>query len=280
MILLLLRLVLLELRRVDDVGGRSVTLHPRVIQHLLGSQPLARLLHEEGPDQALGIFRDVVPAGIVKVILHIHDLLEQRGGVVGVEGRVPAQQNVEDDPNGPHVNALVVAFTGQHLRGDITRGTARGHQLLLAKVLRKAKVGDFDDFVLVAPRREKVFGFQIAVGNIIFMQVCYGGHNLADNVCGVLLRVLPALHDLVEQFLSFHQLHDQVELLFVLVHVKQLQNVRMVKLLHDLNLPLEQLDIVALHHAFLDTFDGVLLSAFLLRPLHHNGETTAPNFLA
>src|SRR5690606_41948538 len=43
---------------------------------------------------------------------------------------------------------------------------------------------------------------QVAVGNVVLVQVRHGGHNLAYDVSRVLLRVLASLHDRSEEHTS------------------------------------------------------------------------------
>ena len=70
-------------------------------------------------------------------------------------------QNVNDDANRPHIYSLVVRLGGQHLGRDVARRAARGHELLLTKVLGETKVGNLDDLVLLVAGRKQVLGLHV-----------------------------------------------------------------------------------------------------------------------
>lgn len=144
----------------------------------------------------------------------------------------------------------------------------------------------------------------------VLVEVSHGGHDLHDDVGGILFRVHASLHDLVEELLALHpiiirsclrdqsklkieqrekkdarggkwvwgkmsdvQLHDEVELLVIFVDLVELEDVGVIKLLHDLNFSPQKLDVVALHHLLLNTLDGELATGLLVG-LVHDGETT------
>ncbi len=94
---------------------------PGVFGALLGRVSLRGVLHQQMADQILCVLRHILPAGIVKVVLHLHDLLEQRRSVVGVKRRVAAQQNVDDHTHRPHIDRVIVILVGQHLRKSAVR---------------------------------------------------------------------------------------------------------------------------------------------------------------
>ena len=112
-----------------------------MLKALLCGETLARFLHQQVADQILCGVRNVVPYRVVKVIFHVHDLqqdmrkeacihnrveinlFEQSRSRVGIEGRIAAQENVDDNANAPHVDRLVVRFGGQNLGSYVTRRT-------------------------------------------------------------------------------------------------------------------------------------------------------------
>jgi hypothetical protein len=144
------QLVHLELLR----GGLGAD-DPGVLQDLRGVEALLGVLDEQVLHEVLGLVRDGVPA-LAKLVLARHDLLEQRGVVVGVEGRVAHQQDVHNHTDAPHVHGLVVRLALEHLRCHVAGRAARGHHLLITKVLRQTEIGNLDHLILARAERQKI----------------------------------------------------------------------------------------------------------------------------
>jgi hypothetical protein len=225
---------------------------------------------------------------------------------------------VDDDTERPHVDGLVVGLGGEDLGGHVARRAAARLQLVVGKVFAEPKVRNFDQLLFVGPRRQQILGpgerrevrrerrnrierlvdsdctnpiesqikhrsgdsLEVAMGDATLVEVFDGTDDLAHNVGRVLLRILAPLDNLVKQLLAVHQLHDEKKLLLALKHVKELQNVGMVHLLHNLNLPAQQLNVVPLHVGLFDALDCVTLRGTLFGALHHDTKASAANLPA
>lgn len=131
-----------------------------MLDYLLDFYPLALVHHQQPAHEILRLFRDVFP--VVSIELHPHavDLLLEVGLVVPLEGRVPAKQDVEDDPYGPPVYFFVVLLSAEDLRSHIERGTYQGrHEMgFIGYDLRDSEVNELDDSVLIPRRENTVLG--------------------------------------------------------------------------------------------------------------------------
>lgn len=134
----------------DDPGG---------LKALGGGWPLILVEDEDGGDELLGLVRDAIPIGAREVVVGAHDLFKDLLVVVAIERGETTEpidseieseksngdgQNVCDDTNGPDVNTVVVGRALENLRGHVVRGTARGLEGGLTKVLGESKVGDLE----------------------------------------------------------------------------------------------------------------------------------------
>jgi hypothetical protein len=92
------------------------------------AQAVGRVGTEEGPDEG----DEVVVGGDLErqVLLGGHDLLEDLGRVVVLEGSADVAQLVDHAPEGPVVGGLGVALGADDLRGEVLGGAADGERLL------------------------------------------------------------------------------------------------------------------------------------------------------
>src|SRR5689334_2639347 len=102
------------------------------------------------------------------------------------------------------------------------------------------------------------------MSNALRMEVLDRRHELSCDVRGVLLRVLTTLDNLVEQLLAHNQFHYQVKLVFVLVNLKELHDVRVVQSFEIGNLATQKLDIFTSNCSLLDDLDSHLLASLLV----------------
>ena len=97
-----------------------------MLQDLLGGVALQGVHHQAPGDQLLGGVGDVIPVGGVELEQSGQDLVEQLLLVVGPagEGRVAAEEDVQDNAHRPHVNLEINTWVSER--------TIRGHPLILA----------------------------------------------------------------------------------------------------------------------------------------------------
>ena len=95
MVLELLESVDVDLGQLLRLAVLGHVLDPVVLQRLLGRQPPLRLT-DQLVDEVLCVVRDLVPLFAVEVELPFLDHLQDFLVVVAVEGRVTAEQDVED----------------------------------------------------------------------------------------------------------------------------------------------------------------------------------------
>ena len=69
---------------------------PRVLKGLNAGESLLGVQIHQVPDEVLGRVGDIVPVGGIKLVLSLHDLLEELGIVVMVEWRVATQPGQEE----------------------------------------------------------------------------------------------------------------------------------------------------------------------------------------
>ena len=109
-------------------------------------------------DKILRLSGDVVP--LLTIVVedtasnHLQDLLI----VVTVEGRVPAEQNVEHAASGPHIAADIVVASEHLRRNVIWRASTRLHAMQPATVhnLRQAEVDNLQVSVCVLAHEQEV----------------------------------------------------------------------------------------------------------------------------
>ena len=96
--------------------------HPGVVDDLLHLYPVVLVDLKQPLDQVPRLLRHVLPVGRVELHPNVEYLASEVHLVVGFEGRVAAEQHVEDHPDGPPINFFVVLFAGQHLGSHVERG--------------------------------------------------------------------------------------------------------------------------------------------------------------
>ena len=118
---------------------------------------------------------------------------------LAVEGRIPAQQNVQDHATTPQV-ALVVIAALQHFRCNvIRRSILLCHLHTWCKRTSCAKVNDGDSCLLSRSIKEQVLRLEISVHDIPCVTVVDGTQHLLDDVCCVLLAKVLLLSDPLEE---------------------------------------------------------------------------------
>jgi hypothetical protein len=124
--------------------------HPRVPHYLLCSYSLPLINSQQSLHQVLSFLRHLPPVRRVKFNpLLIYFLLELNF-IVGIEGRVPTEKDVQDDPNGPPVYLFVVLLPTENFGGHVERSAhERRHEVgLVWDYLGNSKVDQFYHSVL------------------------------------------------------------------------------------------------------------------------------------
>ena len=118
-----------------------------MLETLLRGDPLGGVLLEHLADEVLGCIGDSVPVGGVESEWLLQDIAEDLFVIIAFEGRVPAEEDEEDDTETPDIARFVIA-TLEDLGGDIVGSTDDGvHALnfrLLRKTLRETEIDQFD----------------------------------------------------------------------------------------------------------------------------------------
>mmetsp|Transcript_22684 Transcript_22684/g.35057 ORF Transcript_22684/g.35057 Transcript_22684/m.35057 type:complete len:354 (-) Transcript_22684:144-1205(-) len=245
------------LARQVRVGGHD----PGVPQQLRGGLPLLVVHHQHLGYQVPRLLGHVVPVGRMELVLPPADLAEELVLVLVVEGRVAPQQDVRDHARRPQVRLPAVLEAAEDLGGHVTRGAAGLlHLPHLGDVAGEAEVGDLDVGVVLPRGQQQVLRLQVPVHDVVGVQVVQRAQQQGHQVARLLLRVLLLLHDAVEQLPAHHQLEDEDGLRALVEHVRQLDHVLVVQLLHDLDLVLQRLGVFRLQLRAVHNFGGPLLA--------------------
>mmetsp|Transcript_33455 Transcript_33455/g.75055 ORF Transcript_33455/g.75055 Transcript_33455/m.75055 type:complete len:302 (+) Transcript_33455:339-1244(+) len=180
---------------------------PLVLQALRRAQPPLGVDDEHLLDQVLRRVGDTVPVRGGEREISGADELEQLCVGVGVEGKKPAQHDVDHDPHRPDVHLRAVADGDtvgvDDFRCHVVRGSAySSHRLLLKEDLRQPEVCDLDGCVVrrlrVVGGIEEVLGLQISVGDAQAVQVSYRVQDVHGDFLSVLLLEAIVLDDAIQ----------------------------------------------------------------------------------
>jgi hypothetical protein len=263
-----------ELRHVlDDVAvegsGEGVVLDPGVLECLLRGDALRGCVREHLRDESLRLLRDALPVGVVERVLPgldcLHDL--DVGGTV--EGRVSAQEDVQDDSARPHV-ALLVVVAEEDFGSDVVGSAVLLVHLFSFLVLHgDSKVDDFELCVGLLGLDEEVLGFEVAVDDAFLVAVVDRRQDLAHVLCCLFLGERVELLYFVEELSSRAVLLDEVVVFVVLVELDEFDDVGMVETLEDAHLGQQFLSGLLLHGRLLDHLHGADDLGLLVRDETH-----------
>lgn len=86
-----------------------------------------------------------------------------------MEGELPANHGVEDNPSGPDIDLFIIALLVEHFRGDIGWGpTGIEHVLIGHDDLAESEISQFNLQYLMCIRvlfYQYILGFQVSVDN-------------------------------------------------------------------------------------------------------------------
>ena len=204
---------------------------------LLTRQSLVRIRDQELLDQVLALGRDVGELDVVEVELSAGDLLQKLIHALALERQVSAQKCVEDDTEGPDIRLPPVQVL-DHFWRHVVRRTGKLGQCALFGDSGQAEINQTN---LIIDCHHDVLGLDISVNDIQSVTVIDCLEELTHVEGGKTFReVLIRLRgDLIEERLTLGQLHDQVDVLEIVVRLKVVDDVGVVKrvqqsyLVHD-----------------------------------------------
>ena len=127
--------------------------------------------------------------------------------VLGLEGSVAGSQSVDCDSQGPNVHSLVVPAAEVDLGGEVKVGADDGQHVSphspRKSLLRNPEVYDFDFALLLVV--ENVLGFDIAVADVVFVEVLQTRDQLPNHYFQLSLGMQSALGEVGER----EVFHDQ-----------------------------------------------------------------------
>ena len=146
--------------------------------------------------------------------LGTQNLVKKRGQLFLVEGREPAEQDVEDDASRPHVDrASLIALIAKHLGRNVAWCAAGcAHQVLIGDDTREPEVCNLEWSIGRLVGQQYVFRLEVTMNDVVGVHVVERIAERGDDIGRVALCVLTALDDAVEELSARHQLHDQVHL--------------------------------------------------------------------
>jgi len=217
----------------------AVVLEPGVVNQFLCHGALFGVDVEACVDEVLDFVRHGGPLLSLLRVLARLDFLENFDVGLAEEGRVTADEDVEDDAHGPDV-ALEILAAVEYFGCDLLGGARprAEHIIVYFVVFGEAEVYELD-FQGVFGDRHEVFGLEVAVHDVALVALVDGPDYGLENGARLGLVELALRHDAFEQRTSREQLHDQEETLLVLVPLLELDDVGVVQLLQDLEFSLQ-----------------------------------------
>lgn len=274
--------VLEALQLAHDLGGqgpRDAALaadgQPRVLQRHVRRPPLVDVGFEQAAHKIAGLARDCAPNGVFKRVAALADARHNFLVAAPVERRLAGQQHEGDHADGPHVAGLGVG-AAQDLGRHVVGGTGHKlHALGRVEFLGQPKIDQLDLRVLALALKNKVLQLDVPVRNALAVHVrAVGG---SGELCKRRLRraarqggvaaAAHCRHDLrhhcghaslgeaalgpgaepVVQVPTPAVLHDQIDVVLVLEHVKQPNYVGVRHVRQQLDLALHLRHHAALH---------------------------------
>jgi len=170
---------------------------------------------------------------------------------VTIEGQISGNEHVEDDTEGPDV-ALVLVVLVNDFRGHEVWSTGHFVHAFLS-LLGETKVDELDLTLAVV---HDVLWLYVSVHDVHRMTMLQRSQALSNHVGSELFRVLLSLFlkllKTVEEFSTRAVLHDQIQVLHVVVRFEVLHNVGVVQLLQDAHLVHDFCEVFWAHFLFVD----------------------------
>ena len=148
-----------------------------------------------------------------------------------------------------------------HFGGKVVRCAAKCFQLSVDRQLREAHVGDLDQRLVVVRVEEDVLGLQVAVNNLLGVQILDGRKELVEQQLGLVLGHGAGVDDLLEELATVGEFKDDEQGVDSVDGVLHANDARVVDGLHDLDLVLEtHCDAGGLHLSLVNRLDGKALA--------------------
>ena len=247
---------------------------PRVFLYFLNLQPLRRVFQQHPANQVPGLRREA--QGELRLAhgdINKHIFLGLR-----LKRGVPHQHLVKQHPQTPHISRGVVRSLLHHFGRQVLRSPADGGAglYLIAVVVGPAEVRQLHAVVGV---QQDVLRLYVAVDyrRDVRVQVVYCQKHLAEVLGRLTLHELLLTVQAVEQVAVLREFHYQVETFVVLEVVKELRDVRVVQVVHDVHLAAE-LALHFDHFVLADLFEGVDLFGDLVTHLPDVAEGAVAEF--
>ena len=181
---------------------------PRMSENVIKRQASSRIVYKELGDEIAGSTRNMRREG------QVDSGNAAEGGTlsIGNEGSVTGQEFVGQDSERPNINVRVVRLALDHLRRQVVQSAAHGLTTQGRGVDRPSKVSELH-FALQTEK--KIFRLDIAVNDVLAVEILESVGNAADVVSAELLREASGAVEFVVEFSLSGVLQDQIDLLAV-----------------------------------------------------------------
>lgn len=205
-------------------------------------------------NEVLSLIRNLLPLRSLHRELSLLDALHDCLVSWAIKGRLAREKDVQDHTNAPDI-ALLAVGAHDDLRGNIV-GSAEDavHGVLVIDPARGAEVNKFDDCVFLVLEVD-ILRLDVTVHDAVLVQVVDCRDELFDDAGRLdLVERVVGGHSLVQGSAVHHLVHEE-NLLLVLVHLDDLTNVGVVKLLEKFNFFEELASFAKLEVLLADHFD-------------------------
>lgn len=144
-----------------------------------------------------------------------------------IEGHLPADQDVENDPKAPHVHlwASILSCLEQFGGGKIQTATEGLEKAPRREQVAETEVNDLD----VAGFADKdVLDLQVTVHDAIPMAVIQRTCNLAGKLSGLLLLQFPMGDDIIEHLTAVDEFEQHIPVIIGPDHISHATDIRMI----------------------------------------------------
>jgi hypothetical protein len=124
----------------------------------------------------------------------------------------------------------------------------------------RSKINDLNLVVVFILLEQYVLRFQISMDDIIYMDIVHCHKQLPHEYCGLLLRELSSVHNIVKKFSTLTDFCHYVVAFLVFKKLVELYNVGVVKRLQNFDFRFQGGLLIFVHHAELEDLDCSLNS--------------------
>jgi hypothetical protein len=117
--------------------------------------------------------------------------------------------------------------------------------------IAQSKVDDFDQKALWGVLQEQVLGLEVAVCDLVAMQLLDTIQDLVEEFASLSLRDMSVSHDVIEHFAPISVLHHEVDRVWCVQDLVELDDVCVPRLLQDLDLSIHSPHISLVLNSFL-----------------------------